>query len=351
MEDDSTVNTSTSYRCPRTQAELHPQDAALRGGQARYPVRDGIPVFLAGEPAAPAFLNGVRLADLVAAARTQGWRQALQTTLGHDPELLRYITDDARGDFLAILPLHADARVLEIGPGLGQITRKLARKARRVDVMEISEEQAQFVKLSCEQSGLGNVAVACGGDDCRLPYADGQFDLVVLNLVFEWCGSRFDGEHETAQRTLLREMHRVLKPGGHLYLATKNRYGLRLLMGKPDEHFHGMNFGSCLPRAVGAALLRRKGHRRPSGYLYSFNELNALLSEAGFGASQAYWPAPEVRHPERYIPVDAESIRRERRAAGFRQGQGRWENVLMKLVPAPLVKHLSHGLAILATKA
>ncbi len=351
LKNDSTVNMITSYRCPRTHAELHPQSAALHGGQVAYPIRDGIPVFLSSAPATPDFLAGVKLTDLVVAARAQGWLQALQLSLGHDAYLLRYITADSRGDFLRILPLRADSSVLEIGSGLGQMTRKIARQARRVDVMEISEDQAQFVKLSCEQSGLDNVAVACGGDDCSLPYADEQFDLVVLNLVFEWCGSRFKGDHETAQRTLLREMHRVLKKGGSLYLATKNRFGLRLLMGKQDEHFQGMSFGSCLPRGLGAALLRRKGHRRSSGYLYSFNELQSLLAEVGFGTTRSYWPAPEVRYPERYIPVDASSIRQQRRAGGFRQGEGRLENVLMKLVPAPMVKHLSHGLAVLATKA
>lgn len=350
LENDSTVNMTTSYRCPRTHAELHAQSAALRGGQAAYPIRDGVPVFLSGQSPAPAVLAGVRLTDLLAAARTEGWLQALRSSFGHDSHLLKYITADSRGDFLGILPLKSESKVLEIGPGLGQMTRKLATRARSVDVMEISEEQAQFVKLSCEQSGLDNVAVACGGDDCRLPYADEQFDLVVLNLVFEWCGSRFQGDHETAQRTLLHEMHRVLKRGGSLYLATKNRFGLRLLMGKQDEHFHGMKFGSCLPRGVGAALLERKGHRRSSGYLHSFNELQSLLAQAGFGATRSYWPAPEVRYPERYIPVDPPSIRQQRRAGGFRQGEGRLENVLMKLVPAPMVKHLSHGLAVLATK-
>jgi SAM-dependent methyltransferase len=341
---------NTTYQCPQTQAVLFPRGDALYGSGTEYPVRGGVPVFLSRHDGAADTLAGVKLADLVARAREIGWQPALQTLFGHQRGLLDYVTDTSRSRFLELLPLSPQSRVLEIGPGLGQITRQLAPRVGALDALEISEPQAQFVRVSCEQSGLGNVSVACGGDDCRLPYADASFDLVVLNLVFEWCGGAFAGTHEEAQRLLLREMHRVLKPGGSLYLSTKNRYGLRLLLGGKDEHLHDMRFGSCLPRAVGAAWLRRHGHRRARGWLHSFRELDALLANAGFARRQAYWAAPEMRNPSRFVPADAESVRAARRAGGLRQGLGRLEQFIMSRVPAPWVKHLSHGLAVLATR-
>jgi SAM-dependent methyltransferase len=173
----------------------------------------------------------------------------------------------------------------------------------------------------------------------------------VLNLVFEWCGGRFPGSHDEAQQRLLQEIHRVLKPGGQLYLSTKNRYGLRLLLGRNDEHLYGMRFGSSLPRAFGAAWLRRHGHARARGHLHSFQGLDALLAKAGFGTRRPFWAAPEMRNPDRFVPVHASSIRAARRAGGFRQGTGRLEEFLMSRLPADWVKHVSHGLATLATKS
>ena len=151
-------------------------------------------------------------------------------------------------------------------------------------------EQAEFVAVRTRQEGLGNVSVAIGGDDCRLPYRDGAFDGIVLNLVFEWCGSRLESEsHEQAQTRLLEEMVRVLKPGGFLYLATKNRFALRLLLGGADEHMFDMAFGSALPPRLAAWLLKRKGHARPMGKLYSHDALMAKLQRrrAGRGRSRS----------------------------------------------------------------
>lgn len=345
------VPMNTIYQCPQTRTALRPLGDALRGTTTEYPIRSGVPVFLADRSGTDDELAGVKLTDLVAQARAIGWQTALQKLLGHDRGLMGYVTDVSRSRFLELLPLRPSSRVLEIGPGLGQITRQLAPQVGSVDALEISEPQAQFVQISCEQSGLGNVAVACGGDDCRLPYADGLFDLVVLNLVFEWCGGRFPGSHDEAQQRLLEEIHRVLKPGGQLYLSTKNRYGLRLLLGREDEHLFGMRFGSSLPRAFGAAWLRRHGHARARGHLRSFRGLDALLAKTGFGVRRAFWAAPEMRNPDQFVPVEASSIRAARRAGGFRQGMGRLEDFVMSRLPAGLVKHVCHGLATLATKS
>jgi SAM-dependent methyltransferase len=345
------VPMNTLYQCPRTRTALKLQGEALRGTGTEYPVRSGVPVFLADPSGADDELAGVKLADLVVQAQAIGWQAALQKLLGHDRGLMDYVTDVSRSRFLELLPLDPESRVLEIGPGLGQITRHLAPRVGSVDALEISEPQSQFVRLSCEQSGLGNVAVACGGDDCRLPYADRSFDLVVLNLVFEWCGGRFPGSHDEAQNRLLEEIHRVLKPGGQLYLSTKNRYGLRLLLGRADEHLYNMRFGSSLPRAWGVAWLRRHGHARARGHLHSFQGLDALLAKAGFGVRRAFWAAPEMRNPDRFVPVDASEIRAARHSAGFRQGNGRLEQFLMSRLPAGWVKYVSHGLATLATKS
>jgi len=317
--------------------------------QAGDPAAGDIPNFLRFAPVEDA--EGVaKLALLNERARAGDWRRALEATYP-DAGFVRYVTQLDRAAFLDLLPIDASSDVLEIGPGLGQFTGLIAERARSVHALEVVPGQAEFTLTRCRQQGLTNVEVAVGGDDCRLPYRDRVFDLIVLNLVFEWCGSRLETEpHEVAQTRLLSEMVRVLKPGGALYLATKNRYAIRLLRGGRDEHQFELRFGSALPRALSARLLRRRGHRRAMGMLYSHDRLAAMLRDAGLTNLRSYWAAPEMRVPTHYIATDAPSVRAARAKPGLVQASGRLTNWLTSLVPARWVRHVMPGLAFLAFK-
>jgi SAM-dependent methyltransferase len=176
-------------------------------------------------------------------------------------------------------------------------------------------------------------------------------DATVLNLVFEWCSTRNEEESaEVGQRRLLDEMHRVLGPGGKLYLTTKNRFALRYLLGKPDEHSFGMRFGNALPRWLHRLLLRAKGHARPAGLLHSHDRLRSMLKDAGFAETRSFWTAPEMRFPTHYVPTDQVSIRAARSSEGFVQGDSRSTKLIMPWIPAGLVKHFTPGLTFIARK-
>jgi SAM-dependent methyltransferase len=173
---------------------------------------------------------------------------------------------------------------------------------------------------------------------------------VICNLVFEWCAYREKGDPRVVQRRLLNEMSRVLKPGGCLYLATKNRFALRYLLGGRDEHVQHIRFGSALPRSVQRMALRllRKGNA--AGSLYSYSGLKRMLEQKELDVVQSYWACPEFRHPEQFIATDGRTIRSRRRSGKFRQGDTRATALLMPLVPSTLVKHVTPGLAFVARK-
>ena len=131
-------------------------------------------------------------------AEEKGWRHALTEVYG--PAQTRYATDPARYRFVDILPLGPESKVLEVGSNLGQITCALARKAGFVNGMELSPDTASFAAVRCRQEGLPNVSMRAGGQDCRLPYEDGAFDGVVINLVLEWCAeSNAASDHRQMQ--------------------------------------------------------------------------------------------------------------------------------------------------------
>jgi SAM-dependent methyltransferase len=341
-----------SYVCPRTRSPLRLEGMSLKGDAAAsvYALRNGIPQFLCfGATEGPE--TSARLQQLNAAAANEGWLAALTTVYASDPAMVRYVTEANRATFLDLLPIDRQSDVLEIGPGLGQFTAAMARRAASVSALEVVAGQAEFVARRCREEGLHNVRVAVGGDDCRLPYADASFDVIVLNLVFEWCASRcVDEDPLQVQHRLLTEMARVLKPGGTLYLATKNRFALKYLIGKRDEHVHGMRFGNALPRWLVGLLLRLRGLPRAPGLLHSHPTLAGMLRHAGFDRVASFWATPEMRYPKEYVPTDADAIRSARKRDDFVQGEGRVGRLLMRRIPAPWVKYFTPGLAFLATK-
>jgi SAM-dependent methyltransferase len=342
-----------AYLCPLTGARLSLQGDQLvnSAGDQQYPIRAGIPQFLRF-PSAEDTDTNAKLDRLNRVAREAGWRQGLEAVYGEDPDFISYVTDVARGRFIDLLPLQNRSDVLEIGPGLGQFTALLASRARSVCALEVVPGQAEFTAERCRQQGLTNVYVAAGGDDCRLPYGDQSFHLVVVNLVFEWCASRCPQERAVdVQRRMLNEIYRSLKPGGALYIATKNRFALRYIAGKRDEHCYGLRFGSALPRWLTHFLLKLQGHPRPFGTLYSHNALKKMLRNAGFKNIDSFWAAPEMRFPKQYVATDAASIRKARSNPQFIQGEMRTTRLLMPFIPARFVKYVTPGLAFLATKA
>lgn len=309
----------------------------------RFPVNGGIPHFLRYEPVEDA-ADAARLERLNEAARLDGWRIAVDKVW---PEVARYVTDEGRRAFIDLLPTDPGARILEIGAGLGQHTITLAQRGRAVHALEVVPGQARFVAQRCAQSGRNNVFVACAGDDCFLPYADGCFDAVVANLVFEWCGTR--EKHlrpREAQERLLREIRRVMKTEGVLFLATKNRFAIRYVLGGRDENMEGMRFGNALPRWITGRCAR--GHsRQVRGLLHSYRGLQQMLFASGLSVSSSYWAIPDMRYPELYVLTDPASVRQAQGNGCLFKGKSRSLR-LMRLIPSRLVKFLAPGLVFLA---
>ena len=113
----------------------------------------------------------------------------------------------------------ASARsLLEIGCGAGVITSILAQEGGPgLDVHAVDVVDARV-----EQEGYAFRQV----DGTTLPYADGQFDIVISNHVIEHVGDAADQRHH------LLEIRRVLADGGVAYLAVPNRWRL------VEPHFH-----------------------------------------------------------------------------------------------------------------
>jgi len=126
-------------------------------------------------------------------------------------------------------------RILEIGPGTGYYTLDMAGwigPGGKVEIFDLQQEFLDHVTTRAGERGLGNV-VPTQGDATALPYEDASMDAVVLTAVL--------GEIPDPVAAL-REIRRVLKPGGRLVVGE--------LFGDP----HFTTRASLQRQAAGAGL-------------------------------------------------------------------------------------------------
>lgn len=103
-------------------------------------------------------------------------------------------------------------RILEIGPGTGYYTLSVAEwitPGGTLDIFDLQEKMLDFVMQRARKRNLANV-IPTQGDAQSLPYSDTAFDSAYLVAVLGEVPDRL---------TALRELCRVLKPGGLLVVG------------------------------------------------------------------------------------------------------------------------------------
>jgi len=104
------------------------------------------------------------------------------------------------------IPVSAGTRVLDFGCGAAPYLRYFRARGAHISGAEI----APAVVTACRGAGLDVVLIE---DLDRIPFADGEFDVVYLMQVIE---------HIARPHQFLAELRRVLKPAGEVYLAMPN---------------------------------------------------------------------------------------------------------------------------------
>jgi SAM-dependent methyltransferase len=125
---------------------------------------------------------------------------------------------------------------LEFGCNVGGSSVVLAALGARLSAADIDADLIPVAQANLDRHGLtGDVRHI--GSDGRLPFADASFDLAIANSVLEYVAP------EALERTV-GELHRVLRPGGQLFICgTASRLALL-------ERHSRRWFVNLLPRGI-----------------------------------------------------------------------------------------------------
>jgi ubiquinone/menaquinone biosynthesis C-methylase UbiE len=111
------------------------------------------------------------------------------------------------------------ARVLDVGTGPGRVPLAIAHACPglRVEGLDLSAEMVAQARRNATDAGLDGGVRFTVGDVADLPFPDATFDLVVSTM----------SQHHWADAAAgLREVRRVLRPGGRVWIYDL-RFALR----------------------------------------------------------------------------------------------------------------------------
>lgn len=213
---------------------------------------------------------------------------------------MRVRSANVRAQLEAFRPIAADARVLEVGSGAHGLVFYFgpSTQTRCVGVDPLACDYAQLFPAWQRRAQT----IAAAGE--RLPFADSSFDFVLCDNVVD---------HAKDPARIVREIARVLAPGGLLYFTVNfhhavynvaarlhnawNAAGLRYEIGPFADHtvhltlegartlFHGLPFRALEERhdETEARALARKRRTRHAGdrlkRLFFKNALYELIAE------------------------------------------------------------------------
>jgi SAM-dependent methyltransferase len=216
---------------------------------------------IAGDPRIPPNFTGWIRGSL----RTSGWKiRAIRYMLTHCPTVP---ASNAPASLPAASLPHGSGQpsLLDVGAQFGALAIYAAKLGCRVSAVDYGPN-AKIYRAIAADHGVDYRECDVGAEP--LPFPDNTFDFVTYTDVIE--------HHSFSPKRVLGEIHRVLAPGGRLFLLTPNHASIynrvKLLVGRSVNDDFDYFFNTCADDKV------YDGHHRE----YTRGEIRAALQQTQF---------------------------------------------------------------------
>lgn len=219
-------------------------------------------------------------------------------------------------------------RLLDLGAGMGGFAVAAALRGAHVVAGEYNPAYCAIIRLRAARHGLQLPVCNSAGE--HLPLPDAAFDAVVCWDVLE---------HVQAPERVLREINRVLRPGGQALVTAINRRAWI------DPHYHlpGLNW---LPRPLAELVIAARGRTKAGAafrdmqrlsemHYFSYPQFVALAQRCGFTVRdlrEAALQAGKLHSPKRRRRLIRGLLRRLGLEAAAYKAQRRWYAGMFELV-------------------
>jgi SAM-dependent methyltransferase/aminoglycoside phosphotransferase (APT) family kinase protein len=241
------------------------------------------------------------------------------------PDWIDNVAVNGRYAWKLFLDLPPSARILDFGCGLGNLTRNVAPHVEETVALDLTWERLQFARERFARFNAGDrITLVAGGDGPHLPFADAYFDCIALSGVLEWIADDTDAygggttrlrkvlamlasyfgdtNPRRTQLRFLRELRRILKPDGQLFVGIENRWGYEYFLGRPDHH-SGLPLGSLLPRFAANAYSIVHSRKPYRTYTHTYRGMRRLFANAGMPRFELYGLTPGYSHLSEIVPA------------------------------------------------
>ena len=173
--------------------------------------------------------------------------------------------------------------ILDVSCSTGLMSRRFSQHFAKVTGIDIDEGAVTFATAGNDNEKVEFRVM----DALHTDFPDGSFDVVVCNQMYE---------HVPDAGQLLREIYRILVPGGVCYFGATNR--LKVI----ETHYGRLPFLSYLPKSLANLYLQILG--RGNRYYENLHTYWTMKRMCGAFEVTDY-TGRVVREPERFAAVDS----------------------------------------------
>lgn len=152
-----------------------------------------------------------------------------------------YYDESIRNKLVGLSILKENMSVVDLGAGDGYISREISKIVKKVTAIDISGEMLKELRKKSRDEGINNIDTV-ESDGLDVPFPNSSFDAVCASMYLH---------HIEEPISAIKEIYRVLKPGGKVFIADFLEHTDSELKEKMHDVWQGFNTGSqsrpCLP--------------------------------------------------------------------------------------------------------